>query len=214
MIKVNLLHAARRGAEHKPIAFQPAHRVAVAGALILLASAGTIGWRAWRLSRQSLQIDRLIADAQHETARLHSIVVQVQRFEQRKAQLQDRVTLAERLRTAQTGPVPMLDQISRSLPPTLWLTELKQTQTPHEVAIDGRSSTLTGLSDFVASLEASGYFKGSVEIVSSASETPSMQQGAVVRFQIRAVFQPPPAQNVAEASSAVDAPSPEVSGSF
>ena len=56
--------------------------------------------------------------------------MQVQQFEQRKAQLQQRVALIEQLRKDQTGPVHMLDQISRALPPMLWLTELKQTATP------------------------------------------------------------------------------------
>ena len=64
----------------------------------------------------------------------------------------------------------MLDQISRALPPMLWLTELKQTPVANEVVIDGRCTTLTGLSDFVGNLEASGYFKRSVEIVSSTTE--------------------------------------------
>ena len=55
---------------------------------------------------------------------------QVQQFEQRKAQLQQRVALIEQLRKDQTGPVHMLDQISRALPPMLWLTELKQGAAP------------------------------------------------------------------------------------
>ena len=62
--------------------------------------------------------------------------------------------LIEQLRKGQTGPVHMLDQISRALPPMLWLTELKQGADANEVVIDGRCTTLTGLSDFVANLEA------------------------------------------------------------
>ena len=41
---------------------------------------------------------------QKETQRLHSIIAQVQQFEQRKAQLQQRVALIEQLRRDQTGP--------------------------------------------------------------------------------------------------------------
>ena len=81
----------------------------------------------------------------------------------------------------------MLDQISRALPPMLWLTELKQTG--DDVVIDGRCTTLTGLSDFVANLEASGYFKRSVEIVSTTDRddcrTPP---GELIKFSIKAVF--------------------------
>src|SRR5205814_4034703 len=102
-------------------------------------------------------LDHQISAAQQETMRLHSVIQQVQQFEQRRAQLQQRVVLIEQLRKGQTGPVHMLDQISRALPPMLWLTELKQTG--GDVVIDGRCTTLTGISDFVANLEASGFFK-------------------------------------------------------
>ena len=53
-----------------------------------------------------------ITAAQQETQRLHSVIMQVQQFEQRKTQLQQRVTLIEQLRKEQIGPVHMLDQIS------------------------------------------------------------------------------------------------------
>ena len=72
-----------------------------------------IGWRYWSLARQSAQLDTDIAAAQQETARLHSIIQKVQDFEQRKAQLSQRVVLIEDLRKEQKGPVHMLDQISR-----------------------------------------------------------------------------------------------------
>ena len=110
----------------------------------------------------------------------------MQQFEQRKAQLQQRVVLIEQLRKSQTGPVHMLDQISRALPPMLWLTELKQTGRPTS-SIDGRCTTLTGLSDFVANLEASGYFKKSIEIVEHARPRRCRQPpGELIKFSIKA----------------------------
>ena len=39
---------------------------------------------------------------------------QVQKFETRKAQLQQRVTLIEQLRRGQTGPVHVLDEVSKA----------------------------------------------------------------------------------------------------
>ena len=106
------------------------------------------------------------------------------------AQLSQRVTLIEQLRKGQTGPVHMLDQISRSLPPMLWLTELKQGGSG-EVVVDGRCTTLTSLSDFVANLEASGYFKRSIDIVSTSTETMPQPPGELIKFSIKAVFQQP-----------------------
>jgi hypothetical protein len=68
---------------------------------------------------------------------------------------------------------------------------MKQTATPNEVLIDGRSLSLTGLSDFVANLEHSGYFQRSVEIVNTTTETAKDKQPEVVKFQIKAVFKNP-----------------------
>ena len=86
----------------------------------------------------------------------------------------------------------MLDQISRALPPMLWLTEMKQVG--RDVVIEGRCTTLTALSDFVANLEASGYFKRSVEIVSTQTETIGQPPGELIKFSVKAQFQPPGAR--------------------
>ena len=188
MIRINLL-AAERTPKKKAIAFQTGQKLVVGCSLILVLALLFIGWRFWALSHESTQLDLEIAAAQQETTRLHSIIQQVQQFEQRKAQLQQRVVLIEQLRKGQSGPVHMLDQISRSLPPMLWLIELKQTG--DAVVIEGRSSTLTGLSDFVGNLEASGYFKRSVEIVSTTTESLPQPPGELIKFTIKAEFQVP-----------------------
>lgn len=192
MIRINLL-ATHEKAKKKAAAFGTVgQKLTIGCSLILILAALFVGWRYWALSRESNRVDAEIAAAQQESARLHTIIAQVQQFEQRKAQLQQRVTLIEQLRKGQTGPVHMLDQISRSLPPMLWLTELKQVG--DAVLIDGRSTTITGLSDFVANLEASGYFKRSIEIVSTSTETITQSPGELVKFQIKAIFQQPTQQ--------------------
>jgi type IV pilus assembly protein PilN len=189
MIRINLL-SAERATKKKAVSLQTGQKMTIGCSLILVLAGLFVGWRYLSLSHESAQVDADIAAAQTETARLHSIIQQVQEFEQRKAQLQQRVVLIEQLRKGQTGPVHMLDQISRALPPMLWLTELKQTPTG-EVMVDGRSTTLTGLSDFVANLEASGYFKRSVEIVSTTAEPSTTTSAELIKFSIKAIFQPP-----------------------
>jgi type IV pilus assembly protein PilN len=149
-----------------------------------------IGWRYWSLARESNAIDSEIATAQQETTRLHTVIQQVQQFEQQKARLQQRVVLIEQLRKGQTGPVHMLDQISRALPQMLWLTELKQS-TGTDVVIDGKCTTLTGLSEFVSNLEASGYFKRSIEIIDTKTETAGTPPVDIIRLSIKASFQQP-----------------------
>lgn len=190
MIKINLL-ATERKAANKKLAFDPAKQVTTVCAGILVLTVLVVGWRFWQVRSDERQMETAIAAAQQETQRLHSVIMQMQQFEQRKAQLQQRVTLIEQLRKDQVGPVHMLDQISLALPASVWLNEMKQTATPNEVLIDGRSLTLTGLSDFVANLEKSGYFQKSVEIVNSTADTTAPALGEVIKFEIKAIFKGP-----------------------
>jgi type IV pilus assembly protein PilN len=191
MIRINLLSADRPAAKKKAVTFGTAsQKITVGCSLILILAVVFVGWRYWALGHQSTEIDAAIAAGQQETTRLSSVIQQVQQFEQRKGQLQQRVVLIEQLRKDQTGPVHMLDQISRALPSMLWLTALKQTG--DSVLIDGRSTTITALSDYVANLEATGYFKRSIEIVSTTTETATTPAaGEMIRFSIRAEFQQP-----------------------
>ena len=201
MIRINLL-ATERKVAHKKFAFDPARQVTAVCGLILVVTGLVIGWRFWLVRSEETRTEAAITAAQQETQRLHSVIMQVQQFEQRKTQLQQRVTLIEQLRKDQIGPVHMLDQISIALPSSLWLSEMKQTATPNEVLIDGKSISLTGLSDFVANLERSGYFQKSVEIVSSATDTSAATLGDVIKFEIKAVFKGPGTVDVAKLADA------------
>jgi len=190
MIRINLLAAEREKSKKKGVTLgTTGQKMTVGCTLILLLAGMFVGWRYWVIGRDSNALDAKIAAAQTETARLHSVILQVQQFEQRKAQLQQRVVLIEQLRKGQTGPVHMLDQISRALPQMLWLTELKQAG--GDVIIDGRCTTLTGLSEFVSNLEASGYFKRSIEIVDTKSEMAGTPPSELIKFTIKATFQQP-----------------------
>jgi type IV pilus assembly protein PilN len=188
MIRINLL-AVERERTKKKSTFQTGQKVTVACSAVLVLAVVTIGWRYLSLNNESKQLDVDISNSQQEASRLHAIILQVQEFEQRKAQLQQRVVLIEQLRKSQTGPVHMLDQISRSLPPSLWLTGLKQDN--ESITIDGRCTSLTALSDFVANLEGTGYFKKSVEIVSSQTEVTTAPPGDLVKFSVKGIFVTP-----------------------
>jgi type IV pilus assembly protein PilN len=204
MIRINLLAVERAATKKKPVTLQTGQKLTICCGLILVLAGSFVGWRYLSMSRDSARIDAEITAAQQETARLHSIIQQVQQFEQRRGQLQQRVVLIEQLRKGQAGPVHMLDEISRALPPMLWLTELKQTGEA-VVTVEGRSTTLTGLSDFVGKLEASGYFKRSIEIVSTTTETLPQPPGEMIKFVIKAEFQVPGAAKPANKAAAVPA---------
>lgn len=192
MIRVNLLAGERAAVKKKRIAVNLAgQKMTLAASLILVVTAAGIGWRYWSLTNQSKRLDEEITAAQQETARLHSVILQVQQYEQRRAQLQQRVALIEELRRGQTGPVHMLDQVSRALPPMLWLTSLRQLGPDGAVLIEGRATTQTTVSDFVNNLEATGYFKKSIDIVNTVAEPIPGPPGELVKFTLRALFQTP-----------------------
>ena len=190
MIRINLLTTERKVAK-APGLMTEARRVTLGASAVLLVTVLGLGWWFWSLHQQSQLLDIDIASAELDTRQLRAVLSKVQKFEARKAQLQQRVTLIEQLRKEQIGPVHMLDQISLALPSSLWLSEMKQTATPNEVLIDGKSLSLTGLSDFVGNLERSGYFQKSVEIVSSATDTGAAMPGEVIKFEIKAIFKGP-----------------------
>jgi type IV pilus assembly protein PilN len=184
VIKVNLLAVDRDKVKRKAAKFQLGQKSTAAASLILVATALVIGWWYWSLRNDSVELDQQIAAAQRETARLQNVIRQVQQFEGRRAELQLRVTLIEQLRKGQTGPVHLLDIISKSLPDTMWLSELKQTG--NDILIDGQCLTLTSLSDFVSGLETSGLFAGPVEIVDSQAVPPTPTAAEVIRFTVKA----------------------------
>jgi type IV pilus assembly protein PilN len=187
MIRINLLAVERAGKRTSSTraAITPAQRVTIGASLILLATVLGIGWWFWALRTGSARLDEDIAHAEEETKQLRSVLAQVQKFETRKAQLQQRVTLIEQLRKGQLGPVHLIDEVSKSVPDRLWL--ITMSQQADAFTIEGQTTSLTSLSDFVSNLESSTWFKRPVEIVDSTVQ-PNAQTGDVVRFTIRATF--------------------------
>ena len=188
MIRVNLLSIERARSDRRS-SLQLGQKVTVVCSLLLVVTGLLIGWWYWTLTEASGKLNAEMTAAQTEAARLRSLIQQVSQFEQRRTQLQERVALIEQLRKGQAGPVHMLDEVSRAAPDGLWLTELKQQGT--EVTISGRCAALTTLSDFVANLEASPYFRKPVDILNSQTEKTDQVQGELVNFSIKAQFAVP-----------------------
>jgi len=187
MIRINLISQTRE----KPRRRAPAstlvgsgQKITVACTLILALAVLGVGWWYWSLRKEAGKLTDDITAAEAETRRLQTLIVQVRQFEERKAQLQQRVTLIETLRRGQSSPVHVLDAISRSVPDMLWLTQLDQ-KGP-DLSIEGRCLTLTSISDFVDNLGRSGWFTKPVEIVSSQVEPGTAGSGELIKFTIKA----------------------------
>lgn len=190
MIRINLLAVERERPKRAGALIPAAHRVTIAASLILIGTAFLVGWWFWSLHRASVTVDENLARGEREMQQLRSVLAQVQKFEASKAQLQQRVTLIEQLRRGQSGPVHILDEISKALPERLWLTDM--TQKGDDIVLAGMTTSLTGLSDFVANLEGSTWFKKPVDIVDSQVTT-DPKNGDIFKFSVKAVFNNPEA---------------------
>jgi type IV pilus assembly protein PilN len=198
VIRINLLAVERARTKKSRVLIPAAHRVTIGASLILIATILGIGWWFLSLRQRSAQLDIDIASAESETVKLRPVLAQVQKFEARKAQLTQRVTLIEQLRRGQSAPVHVIDEISKSLPDRVWLTELKQTGS--DFTMSGFAASLPSLSDFVANLEATKWFKRPVEILDSQVQS-DPKAGDLVKFSIKGALNDPEAPPIVPAAT-------------
>jgi type IV pilus assembly protein PilN len=194
MIRINLLGGERQKAT-RAARFDVGQQLTAMCGLLVVAAVCGIGFWYWSLSRQSSQLDAAIAAKKREARRLDTVLAEVKVFEDRKATLQQRVTLIERLRQGQTVPVQVLDHVSRSLPDMLWLTDMKQDGA--FLTIEGRTTTLLGLSDFVGNLGTNNVLRKPIKILDSGSENEKAAPGApeLYQFKVQAVLNGMPTED-------------------
>ena len=178
MIRINLVAGEKRAVKVEGRSFQMGQlgqTVTGIGILLLVVTALLIGWRFWSVTQEKAQLTRDIEAGRREESRLADVLKQVADFDE--------------LKQGQSAPVHMIDQVSRALPEMTWLTSLKQVG--YDVTMEGRCLNLSALSDFVANLEASRYFKRPVEIVESAVMPAAAAKGGpdLIRFVVKGTFQ-------------------------
>ena len=145
-------------------------KITVACTLILALAALGVGWWYWSLRKEAGKLKDDITAAEQETRRLRTLIVQVRQFEERKAQLQQRVTLIE---TAAPRPERPGARAGRHQPERAG--DAVADPARPEGAGPARSRagalTLTSISDFVDNLGRSGWFTRPVEIVEQPGRT-------------------------------------------
>ena len=210
MIRINLL-----GVERQKIRKTSSSSFLDAGqrttficcAIFGLTALGIGGWY-WRLSQTASSLTTQISVAQAEAARLNKVLVEVKRAEDRRSQLQQRVAIIEELRRGQSVPVQMLDHVSRSMPDFLWLTALEQKS--DAVNIEGQTTTLISLADFVANLGTNKLVQKPIDIINShveSSSSSNQQQGMeLIRFSVKAPLAAAPGAAKSSGTAAPAAP--------
>ena len=187
MIRVNLTGAERATQKRKGGGGGPPGAPGAVQAYLFLALFGggaallcAALW--WYESAKIRDLDSQIAVAEKRQKELQAIKVQVDALEAKRATFQKKVDLIERLKAEQTGPVHMLDEISKALPDFVWLTAMDQTGPT--VKFTGESTGLTSIADFIAALERSGWFPN-VDLSSS------QESNNIVTYVLTSTFMNP-----------------------
>ena len=152
----------------------------VVGIAILGIAIGAIAFLWLGSTREINQLDEEINELTQEKTRLAPIIAQVEEFQAKLAELEEKERLIERLKNERQGPVRMLDALSAELPDFVWLTDL--TQSGPQVTIDGMAASLVSVADYIRKLEDSEWFEN-VELVDASVST--RQEQEFTEFQLR-----------------------------
>jgi type IV pilus assembly protein PilN len=200
MIKINLIAETQKGKTRE----KSAPRMEGTGifgqnvlmiALVALAVA-VVGWRWYSLAGEHRALVSEIARAEAERERLQAIIKKGEEYKAKKDLLQRKIALVSQLKRNQSGPVHLLDEISKQLPDFLWLDSM--TESGWTVRIQGKATTYNAVSNFYNNLTGSRYFQNVV--MGAISAIP-----AGVTFALNCQFLP---QAGTPADAPVDAPAP------
>ena len=166
MIKVNL-SGKQQQQQKKPVtkvASKPALTVP-SNALPLLHLVIVVGTAVFgyfwysNLTAQSADLTNQISVLKEEQSKLDAIIKQEKIYESRKTEFEKRIQIIEDLRKNQLSPVVMLDALANAIDRTryVWLSNLSQNNA--QITMSGTGTSVDTLSDFVANLKSTGYFR-------------------------------------------------------
>ena len=185
MIRINLLDRDRPGKQsfslsNLNLAFAPsADGVGLVVLLIVLMVGIASAWRYQNSQLSSLR--QQLQAVQAERERLSQQAERVNRVSDRADLVRQKLQVIADLKTNQTGPVLLLDEVSRLLPDGLWLTLLEAED--GFVNIQGGALSNVSVADLVSNLRSSRYFR---DVVLRFSE----DTGDAFRFQLNVEFNP------------------------
>jgi len=178
MIRINLLPRDER--RRKIQVKVPQAAIVTLAILIVVAM-----WAVWHSVRRDVQRLRVeIVAMRSEIAKNQRIVQLVEQYIRDKQQLQDRLTLIQRLATAQGTPVRLLDGISQALPDDVWLAGISKVS--GKLVVQGYASSHFAVANLMLALGRLKPIISSVEL--NFSELQIYENKPVERFEILAIL--------------------------
>jgi len=132
-----------------------------------LAAAGYWYWYNRELKQRNEIVEQKTAEAQ----KLEAIIKEVEDYQRRKDNLQQRIDLINQLKQNQKGPVRIMDQVSRDLPDLVWLDSMDIAG--GRISLNGRGLNPNAIALFIENIKRDPYFEEpSVGTVAKVSDTP------------------------------------------
>lgn len=159
MIRINLLSEAKpsKGRSFKPNIQMPGN---VPQNLLMVALVALtlvfVSWKWYSLKAEHSDLSGRIVKAETEKKRLDEIIAKGDTYKARRDLLNKKIGLITQLKKNQSGPVHLLDEISRKLPDFLWLDRMSGVN--NGVTISGKATTYNAVSNFYNNLTGSKYF--------------------------------------------------------
>jgi type IV pilus assembly protein PilN len=97
------------------------------------------------------------ARKEQEIERLKKVIGEVGRYKKLQQELQGKLDVLAKLKENKSGPVHLLDELSKALPEKLWLTAFKESA--GSVSISGVGLNEEKVAEFLRNLDASPYFQ-------------------------------------------------------
>lgn len=186
MIRINLLGAeadkqSKGGGFQLPDFGANATQVGIGALLISVLLLLVAAW--WYQTARLDDVRTQLVEIESERSRLETVAERVEELQGQTDILREKLNVIVELKASQTGPVMLLDQVSRSLTDGLWMTELELEE--GEVRMQGASLSDASVADFVNNLERSEYF-ADVRIRTL------LDSGEQSNFRITLIFDPTP----------------------
>lgn len=160
MIKINLLPAKRKPAKK----LSPLQQQLIIAGFVLVVSLGVMGFWWWGMHLRINELKSEKADAEAKIAQQENMLKEVKNVEKEEEEVNKKIAVIKELEAKQTGPVRLLDEVSKLLPKGVGLTVL--TEKGGQVDIEGNAFTNHDLVAFVDNLKNSPLFSDVFLLVS------------------------------------------------
>lgn len=153
MIRINLLPAARKKKKPKVVAVPKVPIIPMVIVFVVTAIATGFFW--FSLDNKISNLKKEKSTKEKTLTELKEKIKEVENFEKDNKIFEERVNIIDRLRSAQSAPVLLLDEISSNIPERVWL--LSMNESGGTINIEGLAFSNSDIVSFVNNLKASKY---------------------------------------------------------